>query len=545
MNRNPPRPTVSSAGGLILRRLGCGLAVGLGVCWLSVHSAAADDGALESAKMTQRVDEILAARWVEEDVKPAARSSDAEFIRRVYLDLVGVIPRTSTVRNFLDDDQADKRALLIDRLLDSPRHATHMANTWRQIMLPGGADIEQFQSVAGIQNWLRKQFASNLRYDRLVSDFLVATGGGDAGPALYYTSLELKPEKLAASTSRIFLGLQIECAECHDHPFDHWKQQDFWGYAAFFAQLDQSQSMGGPRQTALIDLPDGEVKLPDTENVVLPKYPGGRAPGGDENGSRRVQLAIWMASRDNPFLPRAAVNRTWALLFGRGLVDPVDDLGEHNPPTHPAAMDELTDYFVASGFDLRGLLRVLANSNAYQLSSETKTEPPRELFSSMAVKTLTPDQLFDSLARVLSRPNANPAANGGFSFDGRRIAFTSRMRMQGANATEFDAGVLQALTLLNGTETAALTNVESSGILAALQAPWMTDQDRVEALFLATLSRRPTPNEAIQMVRHIAGSEHPTIEIEEGAERPEADRQRATSDLLWALLNSAEFELNH
>ncbi len=241
--------------------------------------------------------------------------------RRVaYLDLTGVIPRVSDARAFLSDERPDKRARLVDALLVSPGHATHMANTWRNIVLPsGGSDPEQLNAVVGLQNWFRGKFVENMRYDRIVSDFLVATAGDEAGPALFYTALELKPERVAADTSRIFLGLQISCAECHNHPFDKWTQQDFWGYAAFFARLERPAQNRGRQPFRLIDADKGEVKLPGSEEIVLPKYPGG-TPVGEDTGTRREQLSIWMASRDNPFLAKAAVNRVWAQLFGRGFV---------------------------------------------------------------------------------------------------------------------------------------------------------------------------------------------------------------------------------
>lgn len=506
--------------------------------WMALVAAAccADQRVARGADFSRRIDELLEKRLAEEGFVAAPVADDTEFLRRLSLDLVGVIPRVGEVREFLDDSDPDKRRRVIDQMLLSPRHATHLANTWRQIMLPGNVDLEDLQSVAGVQNWLRRSFAENLRYDRIVSDFLVATGGGDTGPALYYTSQELKPEKLAASTARIFLGLHLECAQCHKHPFDKWSQEDFWGYAAFFAQLEQGNGMM-PGAVQLVDKNEGDVTLPDSETPVPPRYPDGRAAYQSQGGSRRVQLAIWMASRDNPYLARAVVNRVWAHLFGRGLVEPVDDISEQNPPSHPELFQELTDYFIASGFDLRELFRVLANTKAYQRTSRNSADQaiPGELFGTMAIKTLTAEQLYDCLDRALmQQPDGAPfipQARG--VFDPRRLAFAAQMQMRGETATDYQAGVLQALTLLNGTQTDAASNLESSALLAGLDTPLFSDDERVETLFLATLGRAPTPTERSKFADYVSGG------------GSDGNAREALSDVLWALLNSAEFSLNH
>lgn len=491
--------------------------------------------AQQRAAIVARIDELVLAKLKAAGIEPAARSSDAEFLRRVSLDLTGVIPRVADVQAFAADERPDKRARMIDKLLDSPAHATHLANTFRHIMLPGGMDLERINNVVGVQNWLRQRFVENLRYDNLVGDLLTASGGGDAGPALYYTSLELAPEKLAGSTARIFLGLQIECAQCHDHPHDHWKQKDFWAYAAFFAQLRQPEENQPGMRMSLVDLEAGEVKLPDTEEIVLPKYPSGGEPDGI--GTRREQLAIWMASRDNPYLPRAAVNRGWSILFGRGIVEPVDDLGPQNSPSHPAALDELTQYFTGSGFDFRELLRTLANTETYQRTSEWPDEkqPPTELYACMSVKTLTADQLYDSVNRVLNRRGQGmmPGANVQSPIlDPQRQAFTAKMEVKGLPMLEYQAGVLQALTLLNGADLAEATDPQRSPLIGALEAPFLTSDERLQTLFLATLSR-PASDEELVLVRNQLAS------------RSESDQAKVWSDVLWALLNSAEFALNH
>jgi hypothetical protein len=510
-------------------------------CW-AISSAAAEDAprvtrelvdidpAAARHAMAARVDALIGLSCHRAGVQLAAPADDAEFARRAYLDLTGVIPRVAQIREFLDDPQPDKRTRLVDQLVLIPAHATHLANTWRNIMLPEGLSAEQINNVAGVQNWLRMQFVENMRYDRVVSDFLVATGGGDRGPAQFYTAQELKPEKLAAATARIFLGLQIECAECHDHPFDRWKQEDFWAYAAFFARLQRPDRNTG-QTAAIVELDRGEVTLPDSSTPVPPRYPGASDAVGDERGSRRVQLAIWMASRDNPYLARAAVNRVWSHLFGRGLVEPVDDLGEHNPPSHPELFEELTQYFVDTGFDLRQLTQMLAYTATYQRTSRSDAgdATPPHRYASMAVRPLTPEQLYDSLDRALLRRAAtadNPL------FDPQRQAFVARMQSGSRSATEYEAGVPQALMLMNGAEITSGLNAPQ-GMIVALEAPWLNDEQRIETLFLATLSRRPASDEQATFLVHVQAAQDAPA------------RRQAMGDLLWALLNSAEFAMNH
>lgn len=484
------------------------------------------------AEMAARIDELIAERWRELGITPAEQSTDAEFMRRVYLDLTGVIPRVSEARAFLNDPSEEKRAKLVDELLSSPAHATHLANSWRQLMLPSGFDAEQANATVGVQNWLRNHFVNNLRYDRIVSELLVSTEGGQSGPALFYTAHETKPEKVAAATARLFLGLQIECAECHDHPFDRWKQTDFWGYAAFFARIRQSNGMMADSRYQLEDLPEGEVKLPNTDEFVRPKFPGGAMPEEDPSGSRRVQLSIWMASRENPYLAKAAVNRIWGQLFGRGFVEPVDDLSENNPPSHPQLFQELTDYFVEIGFDLRELYRTLTLTQTYQLSSiwRGENEPPDEAFARAATKPLTPDQMYDSINRVLARRQTRASSS---LLDPQRQSFLSRIQSPTRSATEYSSGALQALMLMNGADVAMATAPSDSALLGALTAPWLSDDQRIEILFLATLSRFPALDEVEFCREHVAAAQ--TSEEKEGA----------WADLLWVMLNSAEFAINH
>jgi hypothetical protein len=510
--------------------------------------------------MAARIDTLLVEAWTREKVEPANNSSDAEFLRRAWLDLCGIIPPIndpdgiSGIRNFLDSKDEGKRQKLIERLLAKPTHAAHFANVWKNVLLPADANVQQFGGDIGFEAWLRGQFADNVPYDKLIADLVLAKGqANQTGPALFFTALQLKPEELAASTSRVFLGTQIQCAQCHDHPFDHWKRKDFWGYAAFFARLQQPP----PQQQIafqVVDADQGEVKLPGSEETIAPRFLGGDESGEKVGQSRREQLAAWLTWPENPYVARAAVNRVWALLFGRGIVQPVDDLGIHNPPSHPQLLDELAAYFVRTGYDVNCLVRTLTATRAYQLSSQAnplpsplvgegpgvrgQVEERPELFARMAIKSLTAEQLYDCLIEAMRRREANVQGQGQFAafnrnFDQNRQAFLARFRAPTQGATEYQSGIPQALTLMNGANIRQATDLGQSDLLVALEAPFFTNQRRVEVLFLSTISRQPTDEERTKFVAY----------VEQGGTNNSS--KQALGDVLWALLNSAEFVLNH
>ncbi|MDA1018478.1 MAG: DUF1553 domain-containing protein, partial [Planctomycetota bacterium] len=354
-----------------------------------------------------------------------------------------------------------------------------------------------------------------------------------------YSALQLKPEELAASTSKIFLGTQIQCAQCHDHPFDHWTRNDFWGYAAFFARLVRPQN---PQQfvAQVTDATTGELTFPETDDVVAPRFLAGKPSPDGEDGNRRQRLAKWLTSGSNPYFARATVNRVWAQLFGRGIVDPADDFGKHNPPSHPALLNDLAQYFVESGFDLQRLTRTLAMTRAYQLSSSSSPGDNQrpELFARMAIKSLTAEQLYDCLLEAMRKREGGQLANqrGGFAQNGSqtRQAFLLKFRAPTQGATEYEAGIPQALTLMNGSLIRDATDLQQSDILVMLDAPFFaSNAARVETLFMSTLSRKPSEIERAKFVSY----------VDESSKR--SSRRQALSDVLWALLNSAEFVLNH
>lgn len=499
--------------------------------------------AREMKEMTARIDEILANHWRTNSVTTVESAGDAEFMRRCYLDLTGRIPTVSEAREFLSDERTERREYLLDELTDSYDHASHLATVWRTFLLIETADIEALGGIGEFEAWLTKRFRDNQPYDKLVTDLLLAEGRvKSSGPLMFYAAAKLRPEELARQTSRAFLGMRLECAQCHDDFFDDsWKQEDFWAYAAFFARISQPE--GRIERVSPVmrvrDITRGEAKLPDSDDVVAPRYPMADADlNAADDISRRQLLAAWLTSPDNPHFARATVNRVWAQLFGRGIVDPVDDMRVANPPICPELLDELSTYFVRTGFDLRRLISTIARSRAYQLSSTSgEDEPSRRIhFAQMNVKCLTAEQLYDcmSVATGVDAATGNLVGDNGL----RRVnnfsrqAFIERFSVPPGNSTQYQAGIAQALTLMNGPLTHRATQ-QSSGLLGSLKADFFSDEQRVETLFLATLSRYPTPAERDTVVSFLNEA------------KDDQERAQSLSDALWALLNSAEFTLIH
>lgn len=486
---------------------------------MSIGSAD-DDVATASTTIDAMLDDQLARRGIE----PAPIADDAEFHRRAWLDLAGVAPPVWQTRSYLADDDSDKRWKLVRSLIASPRHADHMASRWIDVLLPADSqsDFARREQVTALRAWLRRQFIDEAPYDHLVGSFLTAGGAADSGPSIFYTAHDLQPEKLAAATSRIFMGIQIQCAQCHDHPYDRWTQEDFWSYAAFFSQL-KSSDVSNIQRSFLEDRVGGEVMLPDTETIVPPRYPGATSPPErDPAGLRRRQLTIWLASRDNPYFARAAVNRAWGNLFGRGLVDPVDAMDADHNPSHPELLDYLADQFTRHRFDLRWLYQTLATTRAYGRTSKVigGPRPPADSFAAMQVKTLSAEQFYDSLRQNVFHRSGDD--------DPMREMFLSRMRAPEALPVDYPHGVVQSLAMLNGVETTLASTNTNEGLLAALQAPFFDDDAVIDTLFLATLSRPPSPSERERFESHLRSGESVN------------DRPAMVGDLVWVLINTAE-----
>jgi hypothetical protein len=490
-------------------------------------------------KLADRIDSHIDARLKAEKVKAAPQADDAEFLRRAYLDITGRIPAPRDVYDFLADTDPNKRAKLIDDLLDTPRYASHSAAVWRAALAPETTAVPEARVFRlGFETWLKLKFRANTPYDSLVRELLTASLSTDAdtptptlrrpedpNPLAFYAVKEAKPENLAAATTRVFLGVQIECAQCHDHPFGRWTRDQFWNQAAFFGGIErQGDGVFAPisENIAVKQITPGTGKKPVSLLFLDEKTPTTK-PGV----SPRTTLAEWVTAKENPYFARAAVNRVWGQFFGRGIVDPVDDFNDTNKPSHPELLDELAKAFAENDFDMKFLIKAICRTKAYNRTSartDTTQDDPR-LFARMSVKGLTGEQLFDSLVH----------ATGFREGTGRgspRDQFLTRFAQSGKVA-EPETSIPQALALMNGKFIADATTLETSPTLTAVcETPGLTTVKRIEMLYFATLGRKPTEKELARVVKYIDDA---------GKDRM-AER---LGDVFWALLNQAEFRLNH
>ncbi len=520
------------------------------LAWLLLLPAVVRADPPDPRVLAKRIDELLAVTHKANKVQPAARADDAEFLRAASLDLTGRIPLVSDVRAFLADKGPDKRRKMIQTLLDDPRHASHFTNIWRAILVPEtttSANGGYFRN--GFESWLRRRFRTNVGYDKIVHELLttpIATDPKDAevvfrdaekpNPLAFFAVKDAQPENLAAVTSRLFLGVQLECAQCHDHPFASWTRDQFWNQAAFFAGIErQGKSQFAPLTETVARR---EVSLPNSKKKYPALFLDGKKPAFQADISPRVALADWITAADNPFFARATVNRLWDHHFGVGIVDPVDNFHDQNKPSHPELLDELARAFVASKFDLNHIITAICLSDAYNRTS-ARSHPSQDdprLFARMTVKGMTGEQFLDSVFLATGFQESGPARfgkKGKGPATSPRAQFLNLFAPQG-RLSEPETSIQQALALMNGRFVTDATSLRGSPtITAAVETPHLTTAQRIEMLYLATLSRPPSARESERSVQYVA----------DGDSARERDERLA--DVFWALLNNPEFRLNH
>jgi ferric-dicitrate binding protein FerR (iron transport regulator) len=508
----------------------------------------------DPAPIAAAIDAELDRRLKADRIPASPQADDAEFLRRACLDLIGRIPTRRRAEAFLASKDLNKRRELIDELLASPDYGRHFATLWRNRIVPDNKGVKKAPSDT-FTPWLAAQLNANRDWNAIVADLLMAEGPLASSPQSAFLlanaeNFQPQPNQVAGAVAQLFWGVQLRCAECHNHPFAHWKQDDFWGTAAFFGRLRFTGFKG--RSPALTETADpveagGKkakgIPAPAMRGlaIVIPagaglkagtavraRFLGGAAPALDESKPLRPAFAAWATSGDNPYFARAAVNRLWAHLFGRGLVNPVDAFDETNPPTHPELLRRLTQELVASRFDLKHLIRCIALSKAYGRTSRPVAGNERDTthFSHPAVKVLTAEAFFDSLAVVAAVDKNEPWGKGSGKglVGGSREEFVRFFRARGAEPTEYSQGIPQVLRLLNGPLLE-----RGAPIVDQLVATGAGPEEALDALFLTALSRRPRAAEVKALSAYL---------------QRRKDAGEGYRGVLWILLNSSEFALN-
>lgn len=497
------------------------------------------------------IDQYVFAKLRKMNIRPYPLSSDREFVRRVYLDSIGTLPTPAEVNAFVSNQKTDKRALLIDELLNRDEYASFWAvkfeDWFRNCQLNS-----QGRSMGSFKEWIRDWIAADTPYDKVVREVLVSQGDTTQNPAANFwhpaTDFMLKKfdvNKITPTVSRLFLGVRIECAECHNHPLENFTQDDFYGLAAFFAKLRVKHGNAEYRRTWYLD-DEGEVLHPVTKKAVAPKPLGGDAPASTSDDDRRVELARWILDPQNPSFARATVNRIWHEYFDAGVVEPFDDFRSTNPPTNRELLDALARSFAENGFRFKSLHRIILNSRTYQLSS-VDSDPSRNpgglerlLFARYTPRKLSAEVLLDAISQVTNVPHPFPNYPKGTraldvyapdSPDYFLVAFGFPRRDVLADRTKSPT-LSQALHLMNG--DSIMTKVESPGNVLANLLSNNDSTTIITLLYERAYSRQPTSTEIARLQQY--------LDAESNSGR---SRRQAFEGVLWSILNSKEFQLNH
>lgn len=514
------------------------------------------------AQLTALMDREIKKVWERDGIKPAERASDEEFLRRVYLDTVGVPPTYDEAVAFYADKDEAKRSKLIDKLVADERFGRHIGDLWSVVMMGRGQrDLTGGGMV--LAQWLAERVNRGDGFNNIIYDVVTATGGMADNPAvaayLAAGGNQYKPVDMTGNLTKYFTGVQIQCAQCHKHPYEEITTDDFFGVQNFFkftdTRMTQQAEKGLPAIYEARDRslpPNAELlkrALTEEGKAVLPKFLFGETYKLDPANPPRKALAAWMTSPDNVYFREMTVNRYMARFLGVGFVHPVDDFNSNNTPSHPEVLDRMAREFVASGFDLKYLIRMICNSEAYNLSSVPKKagakySEDRATYSRAMVRRLSPEQVVFSVMRAIGAGDFGSKNNRdrrdqvlAYILQSFNYAYSDDEGSR--DIDDYSGSIPQALMMLNGRLLNDGTDLGQDNTLKRIITESGNDKLRggldavnyiIEEIFLATLGRPPEKWEASRMKKHVEG---------------ESDRHKAFEDIFWALLNTTEFATNH
>lgn len=494
----------------------------------------------EDAVARNYVDELAFAKLKKLRIPPAKTCDDNTFIRRVFLDILGQVPTPEETNAFLADTAPEKRNALIDKLLERPEFSDVWAMKWADVLkVQQVANVLDRKGVNRYNDWIRGAITSNVPLNELVTKILTAEGGNFTNPAANFFVLDTDPLVMAENVAQVFFGIQIKCAQCHNHPFERWTMEDYYSFAAFFSQVGRKAS-SDPRETVIFNSGSGEVKNVKDGAQMAPKFLGGDTP--DCSGKdRRAVLAEWLTSNDNPWFAKNIANRVWQQFFGSGIINPPDDVRVSNPPSNPQLLDELGRKLIEYNYDLRKLVRDITTSYTYQLSTQPRDETVTDTrnFAFAQLRRMGAETMLDAISKVTETqvkfPGLPLGASASQVADGNSgVYFLSvfgrppRTSVCTCDRKE-NPTLAQSLHLING-DTVDNATKKPGGRLDRLITAETPSDKIIDELYVAALSRPPSEEELTQLNTYVTGAE---------------DKRAALEDTFWSLLNSKEFMFNH
>jgi hypothetical protein len=493
------------------------------------------------------IDQAVFGKLKSLGIPPSEVCDDSTFLRRVTLDIVGRLPTVDEAQAFLTDTSADKRAKMIDGLLDSADYADFFANKWSAVLRNKRVEQRHQQLTYAFHDWIRENFRENRPFDQFVRDLLTATGDVATNPAVaWYRSVPTASDQLE-DTAQLFLGLRIQCAKCHHHPFDKWAQDDYYGFAAFFSRVGRKdiQFLGQDVPRIVHNRGEAQATNPRTNKKLTPTGLGDKPIEISPEEDPRGRLVDWMVDPSNPYFARALANRYWKHFLGRGIVEPEDDMRVTNPASNPELLDALARHFADSKYDLKAVIRAICNSSTYQLSAEPNEHNARDKqnFSRYYPKRLSAEVLYDAVSQVTDTTTGLNCMPSGFravqlpdnGFDNYFLQVFGKPQNESACECErsSDATLAQTLHLLNSREVQdKLTNGNGRAAHLAREKD-RSARDKIRELYLAVFSREPRQDELQYTLNYLA-----RVEFKDQPSQP-------VEDILWALVNSKEFLFNH
>jgi hypothetical protein len=471
-------------------------------------------------------------------IAPSELCSDEVFLRRVYLDVVGVMPTVEEYQRFMTRTEPNKRDLVVDELLTRKEFVELWVMKWSELLQIKSSLNVSYKAMLLYYNWLSEQIAGNVPMDRMVQDLLSSKGGTFKSPATNYFQNETDTLKVSENVAQVFMGMRIQCAQCHNHPFDRWTMDDYYSFAAFFTQIGRKQGED-PRETIVFNSGGGEMAHPVGGRVMPPKFLGGAVP--DVAGKdRREVMAAWLASPENPYFATNLANIVWAHFFGRGIIHEVDDVRVSNPAVNPELLDELGKRFTSYNYDFKRLVRDICTSRTYQLATQTNPTNESDLrnFSHGTIRRIRAEILLDCISEVTEAKNkfaglpvgarAVQIADGGTSTYFLTTFGRATRESVCSCEVKMEPNLSQALHLMNG-ETVSQKVVEG-GLITRRLADGKPPREIVDELYIRCFARRPSAGESAALEEVLASAADPRVALE---------------DVFWALLNSREFMFNH